>query len=203
MTKHLFIIALLSSCTTQVEETVPDQQNDETSDPWPQIERQEREGPPRYASRVHSCSKVRYRTLGNLLASRGVNLTNTDPVSAGSIYTLNANGLGGPNYAQRERENVELGLATESKIFDIFVQAAPEIIANLPLRPECQKNGVGAKLFDAANQCQLDGISCLMGLPATQTHVDLCNLTVQRADDIEHGKQLAVAVLAAAAHTWE
>jgi len=36
-----------------------------------------------------------------------------------------------------------------------------------------------------------------------QTHVDLCDQTVARADDVEHGKQLAVAVLAAAAHTCE
>jgi len=202
MTKHLFFIALLSGCTTEVDENFAAPQDD-TSDPWPALDRQEREGPPRYASRVHSCSKVRYRTLGNLLTSRGVNIANTDPLSAGSIYTLDEPGLGGPNYAQRSRENIELGLATESKIFDIFAQAAPEIIANMPMRSECQKNGVGVKLFDATNRCQLDGISCLMGMPATLTHVDLCNLTVQRADDVEHGKQLAVAVLAAAAHTCE
>jgi hypothetical protein len=167
------------------------------------LDRIEREGPPRFTSRVHSCSKVRYRTLGNMLASRGVNLAATDPLSAGAIYTSSAAALAAPNYLQRVREHVETGLATESKLFDIFVQAAPELIANMPNRPECQKNGVGAKLFDAANQCQLDGISCLIGVPATQTHVDLCNQTVARADDVEHGKQLAVAVLAAAANTCE
>jgi len=204
MTKHLFMLALLASCTTDVDgENLADQHNDETSDPWPQLDRQEREGPPRYTSRVHSCSKVRYPTLGNLLTSRGVNITATDPLSAGFIYSSNMAGLGGPNYLQRVRENVEIGLATESKIFDIFVQAAPEIIANMATRPECQNNGIGVKLFDASNKCQLDGVSCLIGVPATQTHVDLCNLTVSRADTVEQGKQLAVAVLAAAAHTCE
>jgi hypothetical protein len=204
MTKHLFILALLASCTTDVDGTnAADQQNDATSDPWPQLDRQEREGPPRYTSRVHSCSKMRYATLGNVLTSRGVNITASDPLSAGFIYTNNMPGLGGPNYLQRVRENVELGLATESKIFDIFVQAAPEIIAKMATRAECQKNGTGVTLFDASNKCQLDGISCLMGMPATQTHVDLCNLTVSRADTVEQGKQLAVAVLAAAAHTCE
>ena len=202
MTKHLFFIALLSGCTTEVDENFAAPQDD-TSDPWPALDRQEREGPPRYASRVHSCSKVRYRTLGNLLTSRGVNIANTDPLSAGSIYTLDEPGLGGPNYAQRVREHVDTGLATEAKLFDIFVQAAPEIIANMPNRAECQKNGVGAKLFDAANQCQIDGISCLIGMPARQLHVDVCNQTVARATDVEHGKQLAVAVLAAAANTCE
>jgi hypothetical protein len=195
MTKYLFVF--LAACT--VGEGLDPATLDNTSDPWPALDREQREGPPRYSSRVHSCSKVRYQTLGNLLASRGVDLAGSDPLSAGSIYTKNAPGLGAPSYLQRVRESVEIGLATESKIFDIFVQAAPEIIANMPSRPECG----GAVLFDASNKCQKRGISCLLGLPATQTHVDLCDQTVARAADVEHGKQLAVAVLAAAAHTCE
>ena len=139
-----------------------------------------------------------------MLASRGVNLARPIRLSAGDdLHDEQGRARRSELCSQRVRENVELGLATESKIFDIFVQAAPEIIANMPDAPECQNNGVGATLFDASNKCQLDGISCLIGMPATQTHVDLCNLTVARADDVEHGKQLAVAVLAAAAHTCE
>jgi hypothetical protein len=146
---------------------------------------------------------MRYLTLGNVLTSRGVNLGDTTTTSAGGIYSISKAGLGGGSLVARVRENVEVGLATESKIFDIFVQAAPEIIASMPSRPECQKNGVGVVLFDATNKCQLDGISCLTGMQATQLQVDLCNQTVTKAEDIEHGKQLAVAVLAAAAHTCE
>jgi hypothetical protein len=194
MTKYLFVF--LAACTVGED---PDPTTPTITDPWPVLDREQREGPPRYASRVHSCSKLRYRTLGNVLASRGVNIAGSDPLSAGSIYTNNAPGLGAPAYAQRVRENVEVGLATQAKIFDIFVQAAPEIIASMPSRPECG----GAVLFDASNKCQKRGISCLLGLPATQTHVDLCDQTVARAADVEHGKQLAVAVLAAAAHTCE
>jgi hypothetical protein len=198
MTKHLFFLALVAACTSEVggDATAP---QDDTSDPWPALDRQEREGPPRYTSRVHSCPKIRYRTLGNLLESRGVNVTATGSDSAGAIFAASAPVLGAPNYQQRVREHIELGLATESKIFDIFVQAAPEIIANIANEPGCS----GAPLFDAQGKCQLRGISCLIGVPASQTHVDLCNLTVARAADVEHGKQLAVAVLAAAAHTCE
>jgi hypothetical protein len=201
MTKHV-VLLLLAACATNVEDS---KYSDDffRTDPWPVLDRIEREGPPRFTSRVHSCSKVRYRTLGNMLASRGVNLTATDPLSAGAIYTTGAAALAAPNYAQRVREHVETGLATESKVFDIFVQAAPEIIANMPNRVECQKNGVGARLFDTANHCQIDGISCLIGMPARQMHVDVCNQTIARAEDVEHGKQLAVAVLAAAANTCE
>jgi len=203
MTRRVFLFAMLAACTaTSIDDSSYSDDYFRTN-PWPELDRIEREGPPRFTSRVHSCSKVRYQTLGNMLASRGVNLAATDPLSAGAIYKASAAALAGPNYLQRVRENVEPGLATESKLFDIFVQAAPELIANMPNRAECQKNGVGAKLFDAANKCQLDGISCLIGVPATQTHVDLCNQTIARADDVEHGKQLAVAVLAAAANTCE
>ena len=203
MTRRVFLFAMLAACTaTSIDDSSYSDDYFRTN-PWPELDRIEREGPPRFTSRVHSCSKVRYQTLGNMLASRGVNLAATDPLSAGAIYKASAAALAGPNYLQRVRENVEPGLATESKLFDIFVQAAPELIANMPNRAECQKNGVGAKLFDAANKCQEGGISCLIGVPATQTHVDLCNQTIARADDVEHGKQLAVAVLAAAANTCE
>lgn len=172
-------------------------------DPFAELERAQREGPPRYASRVHGCPKPRYRTLGNLLASRGVDLTATGELTAGHLYSQGAQALGGPNYAARVRENIDLGLATTAKVFDIFVQAAPEIIQNLPRRPECQIGGIGAALFDAANRCVADGVSCLIGVPATATHLEICNQTVRGAADPEAGKRLAVAVLAAAAHTCE
>jgi hypothetical protein len=168
-------------------------------DPYEELARIQREGPPRYASRVHGCTKIRYGTLGNVLASRGVALGAAGEVTAGKIYRDGKAALGGPNYAARVRENIELGLATTSKVFDIFVQAAPEIIAGMPARAECG----GAALFDAANHCNPDGVSCLLGVPATPTHLEICNQTVTRAADVQSGKNLAVAVLAAAAHTCE
>lgn len=172
-------------------------------DPYEELERIQREGPPRYTSRVHGCTKVRYATLGNVLTSRGVALGATGDTTAGNIYTRGAAALGAPNYGARVRETLDLGLATTAKLFDIFVQAAPEIIANLPNRPECKLNGIGAPLFDAQDQCNPDGVSCLLGVPATATHLQICNQTVAQAADVESGKRLAVAVLASAAHTCE
>jgi hypothetical protein len=167
-------------------------------DPYEELEELQREGPPRYASRVHGCAKLRYLTLSNVLASRGVALGAAGPDTAGRIYRDGRAALGGPNHAARVRENIELGLATTSKLFDIFVQAAPEIIAGMASRPEC-----GAPVFDAQDRCNPDGVTCLIGVPATPTHLEICNQTVQRAADRERGKRLAVAVLAAAAHTCE
>ena len=173
------------------------------ADPWLELERAQREGPPRYASRVHGCPKMRVATIGNLLASRGVNLGSTVNLSAGQIYRASTAALGAANYAARIRENIDLGVATAAKLFDIYVQAAPEIIAYMPSRAECQRAGAPAQLFDSSNRCVAAGFSCLMGMPATTQHLAICNETVKRAADVESGKRMAVALLAAAAHTCE
>lgn len=172
-------------------------------DPFDELERIQRDGPPRYTSRLHGCAKMRYATLGNVLASRGVDLAATDELSAGRLYATGGQALGAASYAARVRENIEVGLATTAKIFDIYAQAAPEIIAKLPTRPECQIGGVGAQLFDAANHCVADGVTCLLGVPATPTHLEICNQTVAAAADIPTGKRLAVAALAAAGQLCE
>ena len=172
-------------------------------DVWELLERLQAEGPPKYTARVHSCAKIRYETIGRLLESRGVDTGNGTDLSAGQLYTSGEQALGGPNYGARSRENLELTTAGASRLFDIFVAAAPEIIANMPNRPECQIGGVGARMFDDSGACQADGIACLIGMPATASHIELCNLTVQRASDLQTGERMAVAVLAAAAHTCE
>ncbi|MEZ4399584.1 MAG: hypothetical protein R3B06_06180 [Kofleriaceae bacterium] len=172
-------------------------------DVWELLDRLKQEGPARYSSRVHGCAKLKYATLGNLLASRGVDLGNTAALSAGRLYRDSDQALAAPNYAARQAETRELSTATASKMFDIYVQAAPEIIANLGATPACQIAGQGVELFNADNQCNLDGITCLIGVPATASHVELCNLAVQRASDADKGKRIAVATLLAAAHTCE
>jgi hypothetical protein len=172
-------------------------------DVWELLERARNEGPPRYASRVHKCPKMQYGTLGRVLTSRGVDIGSTAALSAGKLYRDGDQALGAPNYGARQREARELSTATASKMFDIYVQAAPEIIANLPNRDECKVAGVGARIFNDANQCTADGITCLIGVPATAAHIEMCNLTVSRASDVEKGKRIAVATLLAAAHTCE
>lgn len=175
---------------------------DTQPDIWELYERMQEEGPPKYTSRVHSCPKLRYRTLGNVLTSRGVNLAGGAD-TAGSSYALSGQALGQPNYGARKRENLDLTTASASKLFDIFVQAAPEIIANMPTRPECMVGGVGVTMFNDSDQCTADGVSCLLGVPATAAHLELCNATVQNASDTTRGKSMAVAILAAAGHTCE
>jgi hypothetical protein len=105
---------------------------DSNIDVWELLDRMKAEGPPRYAARMHGCAKLKYDTLGRLLASRGVDLAATGALSAGKLYRDGDQALGAPNFGARQRESRELTTATASKMFDIFVQAAPEIIAAMP-----------------------------------------------------------------------
>jgi hypothetical protein len=220
MTKHPSIVVALAlaACTTGTiedtgglppgstvggEDNTYDHDNNADVDPFELLDRIQQEGPPKYSSRLHGCVKLRYRTLGNLLASRGVDVAGGGALSAGDLYRTGYNAMGGANFAARIRENVEVTTSGSSRLFDIFVQAAPEIIANLGSRPECQLGGVPVTLFNASNQCMAEGITCLIGVPATADHVELCNFAVTHATDIEKGKRIAVASLLAAAHTCE
>jgi hypothetical protein len=179
-----------------------DHDNDQIS-PWDLVQRLEIEGPPSFTSHMHSCPKILYADLGTVLTSLGVNTADMTMLSAGDLYSTGADALAAPDYANRIRENLAMTTAGASREFDIFAAAAPQIIANLPTLPQCQFNGSGATLFDANNQCQLDGISCLLGVPATQTHVDLCNITVQQGSTAQQGMNIAVASILAASLTCE
>lgn len=167
------------------------------------MRRMEEEGPPAYSARVHSCRKVRYGTLGRVLRSRGVDLGSDGELSAGRMWRDGDQALGAPNYGARIGETTEVTVASSSRMFDIFVQAAPEIIAQLPAREECAVAGVGTALFDESGRCTEAGLTCLLGVPATDAHLTVCNDTVRRAPTVDEGQRLAVAALLAAAFTCE
>jgi hypothetical protein len=187
--------------TTGGEDTTFDHDNSGFN-PFDLIDRLAEEGPPRFTSRVHSCPKVRVRTLGNVLTSLGVNMADQTALSAAQLYNTGYNALGGPNYQNRIRENINITTSSASREFDIFAAAAPQIITNINTLPRCQVGGVGAELF-VGNSCRLDGITCLIGQPAQAAHVDFCNITISSAADPDTGKRIAVAALLAAAYTCE
>jgi hypothetical protein len=171
---------------------------------WDLIERQKVEGPPSFTSHMHSCAKVRYTNLANVLTAIGVNVTNKTQFSAGALYTAAASAEGTANYANRIRENISVTTSGASAMFDIFAAAAPEIEANLSKLPRCQQAGTPVPaLFDANNQCNIDAITCLIGVPATAAHVALCNKAVTEGSTPDIGKGIAVAALLAAAYTCE
>ena len=184
------------------EENTFDHMNDGIS-PWELVDRLSKEGPPRYTSHVHSCSKIKYANLGNILRSVGVNTGTTTALSAGQLYRDGFNAMGGENYENRIRENIGISTSGASRMFDIFAAAAPEVITAVPTLARCQVAGAPAVLFDANNACQASGITCLIGTPATQAHIDLCNVAVSSASTPDLGKRIAVASILAAAHTCE
>lgn len=175
----------------------------EDLDVWDLLARLQDEGPPEYSAHVHSCPKMRYSTLGRVLASRGVDLGANGDTSAGRMYRTGDQALGVANYGARVPEAAELTAASASKLFDLFVAAAPEIIARMPERPECTVGGVAAHVFNAQGQCDPSGLTCLMGVPAQPGHLEICNRILARASTPEIGRTLAVASILAAAHTCE
>jgi hypothetical protein len=172
-------------------------------DVWDYLERLAEEGPASFSSRLHSCPKMKYSTVGRILQSRGVDVTADNELSAGFLWRNGAAALGAPKLDVRSREKTEITTAAAARLFDIFAQAAPEIIAAMPTLESCTVDGVGTEMFNAAGQCTMDGIACLTGVPATASHLELCNEMVNRATTPQKGQELAVAALAAAAHTCE
>ncbi len=164
--------------------------------------------PPAVATRMHSCQKIPYATLGNFLASRGVDLAataaNGQPKPAGQLYREGAATLGAPNYATRTREATQQTTSGATKLMDVFLIAAPEIVAKMPSLAACKINGTPTVMFDPnTGQCTREGILCLTGAPVTQAQLDLCNELVLNDMPGATGQQIAVAAILSAAHTCE
>jgi hypothetical protein len=134
-------------------------------------------------------------------------MTDMSSASAATLYNGGENALGGPDYGNRIRENLAISTSGMSREFDIFAAAAPSIITSFAANTDTTNPTVarcpGVQLFDGNGQCIADGISCLIGYPATPSHVEACNLTISQSSSPQLGQQLAVAVMLAAAYTCE
>jgi hypothetical protein len=156
-------------------------------------------GSPETVARLHSCGKVTVASLQSILATRGVSTTGT----AGNLYKAGVATLGSANYASRVPEASFATASGMTKQMDIFAAAASEIAATGWAPSACQSNGAPVKLFDASGNFTKDGVSCLIGKPARQEHVDLANAAVTQATTPAIGKQIAISALLSAAHTCE
>jgi hypothetical protein len=173
-------------------------------DPFEVLAQRQEEGPPEIRTRLHSCQKVQYFAIQQVLLAFGVNLdAEADPPTAGQLFKSGAGAIGAANYDARVSETLVWSASGAAKLFDIFVQAAPEIIANMAAAPHCQVEGVGPQMFDANDRCVEDAVSCLIGRPATEEHLAICDSLVGAATDVETGKKVAVATLLSAAHSCE
>ncbi|MBM4359095.1 MAG: hypothetical protein FJ096_13400 [Deltaproteobacteria bacterium] len=173
-------------------------------DPFEVLAQRQEEGAPEIRTRLHSCHKIRIQTLRNILTSLGVNLqAEGNPDTAGELLTKGAEALGAANYGSRMGESLTWSNSGATKLHDILVQAAPEIIAAMPNLEQCKLDGQGISMFTESGSCDVNAITCLIGKPATAEHVAICNQAVNSATDIEKGKVIAVAAILAAAHTCE
>ena len=183
---------------------MPNLGENDARDPYEIAKQREEEGSPEVRSRLHSCQKLQIQALRNMLADFGVDLGATgNPPTAGQLLDGGGTALGQANYAARMGEDIVWTAAGAAKQFDIFVQASPVIIQNMPSAAHCQVDGVGAKLFDENGKCQEDGITCLIGRPATPEHLVICQSLVDSASTPENGQNIAVAALLSAAHSCE
>jgi hypothetical protein len=159
-------------------------------------------GSPEVVARLHACSKIPVATLASILSTRGVNLQDMGQNgvdTAGSLYANGLSSLGAANYAGRVPEMINASTSAMAKMFDIYVAAAPEILANVGTSTACP----GVAIADAQGNFSKEGISCLMGKPASDNHVTLANQIVAAAPDVTTGEKLAIASILAAAHTCE
>ena len=182
-------------------------------DPFQILKERAEEGPPEVRSRLHSCTKIPYASLGDFLTSRGVNLNATSGSgalkTAGELYKGGTDAMGMARFDAREGEAYFHTTAGATKLFDIFVQAAPEIIANVQSAPACLLNGVGRPMFDADDgSCVYESLSCIMGRPASEDDMVVCNLMLAQAAsgdlaDRDRKRQITVAAFLSAAHSCE
>jgi hypothetical protein len=186
-----------------------DHDSTQTIDPFQVLANIEQEGPPEFATRMHSCGKMKYATLGNVLADLGVNVANKTATSAGAMYTAGAGALGQPIYANRIPESAALSTSGAEKMYDIFVAAAPETITAMPTIARCMVAGTATNMFDTTGaNCTSAGIACLTGAPSTQAQQDLCDAavasdTTDKIGNYTVGQIIAVASLLSAAHSCE
>jgi hypothetical protein len=173
-------------------------------DPFEILAQRQEEGPLEIRTRLHSCQKLQNTALRTVLESLGVNMDATgDPPTAGQLLQAGGGALGAASYDARVGESIVWSASGAAKLFDIFVQAAPEIITNLPNVEQCKVDGVGVAMFDDQNKCNADAIACITGRPATDSHVAVCNTIVTKASSVDKGKRIAVATIMAGALSCE
>ena len=130
----------------------------------------------------------------------------------GYLYFTGKNSLGVPKLDSRLAEKDEHTTASAMKLMDIFIQSAPQIINNIgdPAKaPACSLNGKNHPMFDPVDgSCVEESVSCLIGQSATDDHMLLCNLIIQKANpgdlsDVNKKRIIAVSTLLSAAHSCQ
>jgi hypothetical protein len=160
-------------------------------------------GSPEVVARLHSCGKLSYASIGSILSSRGMTTTGTPTgapsgtQSASTIYKASSAQLGAANYTGRVPEAPFASTSSLAKMFDIFTMGSYEVSNTTWTSTACP----GVKVVGADGKFTKDGLSCLMGKPATQSHVDIANDAI--AKNPTDGAKIAIAAVLSAAQTCQ
>lgn len=158
-------------------------------------------GSPEVTSRLHACGKLSVDSIGHIIASRGLTGGGSRPngaLSGKAIFDRpdSAAALGAANYNGRVPEAPFASTSAISKMFDIFSMAAYDVVDDGWSAPACPD----VKVIEDGKFTR-DGISCLIGKPATDAHVAIANDAI--AKNPEDGAKIAIAALLSAAHTCQ
>jgi hypothetical protein len=172
-------------------------------DPFIVFEEMIEEGPRDYTARVHGCTKMPYAVIGRYLQARGVNTGNMTADTAGALYRAAQNSIGVPNLTNKVRDPKEWSTAAFTDLLDIMGASVPEVTTAMPNQNACKRGGASVNLFgtDAAGATTLtaDGVTCLLGLPATPEMLELGAAFLKQATSDADGRILVVASLMASA----
>ena len=151
-------------------------------------------GSPEVTARLHGCGKLTVASLGQLLATRGMMGTAKVPtgtMTGNAIYMNKASGpaLGAANYDGRVAEAPFSSTSAMSKMFDIFAMGSYDIADPAWVGTACGT----AKVIGADGKFTKDGISCLLGKPATDQHVAIANDAI--AKNPTDGAKIAIGAL--------
>lgn len=155
-------------------------------------------GSPEVTSRLHACGKLTNASIAEMITSRALNGGNPQG-SQGAQAIFNASGpaLGAANYSGRVPEAPFASTSAMAKMFDIYTMGSYAAAGTNWTPPACP----GTKMLGADGKFSKDGISCLIGKPATDEYVAIANDAI--AKDPTNGAKIAIAAMLSAAHTCQ
>ena len=130
---------------------------------------------PAVGEKLHSCGKVRFNVLTNILKTRGVNVTNATVNTAGALLAKAQPIWGVPNFPARVPETIRDTTSSLVSLHDVLLAAAEEWVSmtNMDGAFVAGTDCGTAKLFNN-NTCDKDGFACLMGATPTDDQLNVC-----------------------------
>lgn len=131
---------------------------------------------PAEGEKLHSCGKVRFQALTDMLRTRGINTTNAVVDSAGALLAKARPVWGVANFQARVAESTRNTTSGLVSLHDVLIASAEEWVTAVNMDgtfPAAATACTGAKLFNNGT-CDMDGFACLMGSTPVQRQLDVC-----------------------------